>query len=185
MQVIGLRAVPRGACRRCGCCICCCTCSWPWPLDANSRPRGHSWSFGGGQLSGGGLSEAFPADWVPVLVCCTAFGLVVMRYGPKPRVRSLSWAGTSRFVSVCFAVQARCCNCLVVCPGWCQRRCHAGVSIQLPPTGGPVAAQGGGQSGLTEGLRGDLRPVRPAPVRPIPPDRPCRISIAISHGMRP
>jgi hypothetical protein len=59
----------------------------PAALDANSWRRGRSRSLGR-SLSGGSLPEAFPAARVAVLLCCTAFGLVVKRSAPNHESRA-------------------------------------------------------------------------------------------------
>jgi hypothetical protein len=52
------------------------------------------------------LSEAFSADCVAVLACCTALGLAIRQHGSKPRIKSLSGAGPLGFMGVCAAGQA-------------------------------------------------------------------------------
>lgn len=45
---------------------------------------------GAGHCSGGGSSEGLAAERVAVLMRCTVLGLVVMRHGPKPRIKNLT-----------------------------------------------------------------------------------------------
>jgi hypothetical protein len=49
----------------------------------------------GRSLVGGSLSEAFWAARVAVFLCCLALDLLIMRRHPEPRIKSMTFAGTS------------------------------------------------------------------------------------------
>jgi hypothetical protein len=95
---------------------------------------------GAGHPFSGGLSEAFTAECVAVLVRCTALGVAVMPHGQKPRIKSLSGTGLPGFAGIRSAAQAGCAylgerdrttmNCNPECNPWLTPRPRVILSLR-------------------------------------------------------